>query len=134
MTDLLIMILSTLGAIFILISSIGIFRLPDFYTRLSITIKAATLGIGCILGAAAIHFSEFSITTKVFAIVFFLFITSPVAAFLIARTAYMTGIKLWNKSVIDELKDKYHCEESQESETKNAHHHRNTHKNDEHSD
>lgn len=134
MTDLLIMILSTLGAIFILISSIGIFRLPDFYTRLSITIKAATLGIGCILGAAAIHFSEFSITTKVFAIVFFLFITSPVAAFLIARTAYMTGVKLWNKSVIDELKDKYHCEESEESEVKTSHPNRNTHKNAGHSD
>lgn len=107
MIDLLIMILSTLGAIFILVASIGIFRLPDFYTRLSITIKAATLGIGCILAAAAIHFSEFSITTKVFAIIFFLFITSPVAAFLIARTAYISGVRLWNKSVVDELKGRY---------------------------
>lgn len=120
MTDILIMILSTLGAIFILIASIGIFRMPDFYTRLSITIKAATLGIGCILGAAAIHFSEFSITTKVFAIVFFLFITSPVAAFLIARTAYMTGIKLWNRSVIDELKDKYGFDDPKENEGRNV--------------
>ncbi|MCS4238785.1 monovalent cation/H(+) antiporter subunit G [Myroides odoratus] len=134
MTDLLIMILSTLGAIFILIASIGIFRMPDFYTRLSITIKAATLGIGCILGAAAIHFSEFSITTKVFAIVFFLFITSPVAAFLIARTAYMTGIKLWNKSVIDELKDKYGFDESCEIEEKNTNLNPNTNKNDEEKD
>ncbi|WHT37955.1 MULTISPECIES: monovalent cation/H(+) antiporter subunit G [Myroides] len=134
MTDLLIMILSTLGAIFILIASIGIFRMPDFYTRLSITIKAATLGIGCILGAAAIHFSEFSITTKVFAIVFFLFITSPVAAFLIARTAYMTGIKLWNKSVTDELKDKYGFDESCEIEEKNTCLNQSTNKNDEEKD
>ncbi|MDM1043835.1 monovalent cation/H(+) antiporter subunit G [Myroides sp. 1354] len=132
MTDLLIMILSTLGAIFILIASIGIFRMPDFYTRLSITIKAATLGIGCILGAAAIHFSEFSITTKVFAIVFFLFITSPVAAFLIARTAYMTGIKLWNKSVADELKDRYGFDEPCENEEKNTN--LNTNKNEEEKD
>ncbi len=107
MNDLLIMILSTLGAIFILIASIGMYRLPDFYTRLSITIKAATLGIGCILAAAAIHFAEFSITTKMFAIIFFLFITSPVAAFLIARTAYISGVRLWDKSVIDELKGRY---------------------------
>ncbi|WP_410878996.1 monovalent cation/H(+) antiporter subunit G [Myroides sp. DW712] len=130
MTDILIMILSTLGAVFILIASIGIFRMPDFYTRLSITIKAATLGIGCILGAAAIHFSEFSITTKVFAIVFFLFITSPVAAFLIARTAYMTGIKLWNKSVIDELRKRYGFDESCELEEKNTSSTVNTPKND----
>ncbi|KZE83547.1 monovalent cation/H(+) antiporter subunit G [Myroides marinus] len=107
MTDILIMILSTVGAIFVLISSIGIVRMPDFYTRLSITIKAATLGIGCILTAAAIHFAEFSTTTKVLAIVFFLFITSPVAAFLIARSAYISGIKLWKRSVVDELQDKY---------------------------
>lgn len=106
MTDLLILILSTLGAIFILIASIGILRMPDFYTRLSITIKAATLGLGCILGAAAIFFNEFSVTTKAFAIVFFLFITSPVAGFLIARTSYNIGVKLWHRSVLDELKDK----------------------------
>ncbi|MDR0229243.1 MAG: monovalent cation/H(+) antiporter subunit G [Flavobacteriaceae bacterium] len=107
MIDILIMILSTVGAIFVLIASIGIVRMPDFYTRLSITIKAATLGIGCILASAALHFSEFSTTTKVLAIVFFLFITSPVAAFLIARSAYISGIKLWNKSVVDELQDRY---------------------------
>ncbi|MGG5505453.1 MULTISPECIES: monovalent cation/H(+) antiporter subunit G [unclassified Myroides] len=134
MTDLLIMILSTLGAIFILIASIGIFRMPDFYTRLSITIKAATLGIGCILGAAAIHFAEFSITTKVFAIVFFLFITSPVAAFLIARTAYMTGVKLWNKSVIDELKDRYGFDDCKEMDAKNINATTNCEKNDEEKD
>lgn len=107
MTDILIMVLSTIGAVFILIASVGILRMPDFYTRLSITIKAGTLGIGCILGAAAIHFSEFSITTKVFAIIFFLFITSPVAAFQMARISYVTGIKLWSGTVMDELKGRY---------------------------
>lgn len=119
MTDVLIMILSTLGAIFILIASVGIFRMPDFYTRLSITIKAATLGIGCVLAAAAIHFADFSTTTKAFAIIFFLFITSPVAAFLIARTAYITGIKLWSKTLMDELKGRYDKNKPDDCEIKN---------------
>lgn len=120
MIDILILILSTLGALFILIASIGILRMPDFYTRLSITVKAATLGLGCVLAAAAIHFSEFSITTKVFAIVFFLFITSPVAAFLIARTGYVMGVPLWKKSVVDELKAQEILEnEENEEEPKN---------------
>jgi len=105
MIDILIMILSTLGALFILIASLGIYRMPDFYTRLSVTVKAVTLGVGCILGAVAIHFSDFSITTKVFAVIFFLFITSPVAAFMIARTAYAGKVKMWDKSVRDELKN-----------------------------
>ncbi len=104
MNDFLIMLFTTLGAIFILIAALGIYRMPDFYTRLSVTVKASTLGVGCILTAVAIHFSEFSITTKVLAVIFFLFITSPVAAFLIARSAYVSGIKLWDKSVRDELK------------------------------
>lgn len=94
-----------MGALFILIASLGIYRMPDFYTRLSVTVKAATIGVGCILGAAAFHFSDFSVTTKVFAIIFFLLITSPVAAYMIARTAYLSGVKLWEKSIRDELKD-----------------------------
>jgi len=113
MNDVLIVILSTLGALFILIASLGIYRMPDFYTRLSVTVKAVTLGVGCILGSVAIHFSDFSITTKVFAVIFFLFITSPVAAFLIARTAYASKVKMWDKSVRDELN------EANEEELKN---------------
>lgn len=103
MNDFLIIALTTLGAIFILIAALGIYRMPDFYTRLSVTVKASTLGVGCILAAVAVHFSEFSITTKVLAVIFFLFITSPVAAFSIARSSYVSGIKLWDKSVRDEL-------------------------------
>ncbi|WLD25059.1 monovalent cation/H(+) antiporter subunit G [Flavobacterium dauae] len=105
MNDLLIKILSTLGAVFVLIASFGVFKMPDFYSRLSVTIKAATLGIGCILIAATIHFSEFSVTTKAIAIIFFLFITSPVAGFLISKVAYITGTKLWKDSIIDELEN-----------------------------
>lgn len=105
MNDLLIKILCTIGALFILIAALGIYRMPDFYTRLSVTVKAGTIGVGCILAATAIYFYDFSVTTKVFAIVFFIFITSPVAAYMISRTAYISGIKLWDKSVVDELKD-----------------------------
>lgn len=107
MTNTIIMILSALGSIFILIAAIGILRMPDFYLRLSVTIKAATLGIGCLLGSAAIYFNEFSVTTKVFAIIFFLFLTAPVAGHIISRTAYKIGIPLWKFSVLDELKGKY---------------------------
>lgn len=97
--------LSTIGALFILIASIGIYRMPDFYTRLTVTIKAGTIGVGSVLLAVAIHFSEFSVLTRTFAVIFFIFITSPVGAFFIARTAYLNGVSLWSKSVRDELKE-----------------------------
>lgn len=105
MTELLIKILCTIGALFILIAALGIHRMPDFYTRLSVTVKAGTIGVGCILLAVSIYFFDFSVTTKVFAIIFFLFITSPVAAYMISRTAYVSGVKLWDKSIYNELED-----------------------------
>lgn len=95
MNDIIVMIMSTIGALFILIAAIGIVRMPDFYLRLSVTIKAATFGIGFILGAAALHFGEFEFTTKVFAIVLFLILTAPVGGHIIGRTAYITGTKIW---------------------------------------
>ena len=84
-TDIIIMVLCTLGAIFILIASLGIYRMPDFYTRLSVTVKASTMGVGFILIAAMIYFHDFSVTTKIISIIFFLYITSPVAAFMISK-------------------------------------------------
>lgn len=105
MTDSLIILFTTLGALFILISSYGIFKMPDFYTRLSVTVKAATLGIGCLLLASAIYFNAFGVTTKVISIIFFLFITSPVSGFILARAAYFSGVKLWENCLDDELKD-----------------------------
>lgn|SRR5690554_3118809 len=125
MIDALIIIFSTLGALFILIAALGVYRMPDFYTRLSVTVKAATIGVGCILGSAAFHFSDFAVTTKVFAVIFFLLITSPVGAFLIARVAYITGVKLWDKSIYDELKDNINNKankriEPEESEEENT--------------
>src|SRR5690554_5917374 len=115
MIDALIIIFSTLGALFILIAALGVYRMPDFYTRLSVTVKAATIGVGCILGAAAFHFSDFAVTTKVFAVIFFLLITSPVGAFLIARVAYITGVKLWDKSIHDELKGNFEKKPSEKT-------------------
>lgn len=105
MTDILIMILSGLGAIFILLASIGMLRMPDFYLRVSVTTKAVTLGSGLILIAATLYFQEIGVTSRVLAIILFLLLTAPVAAHLIGRAAYISGVKLWDKSVMDEMKD-----------------------------
>lgn len=105
MTDVLIMILSGLGAIFILLASIGMLRMPDFYLRVSVTTKAVTLGSGLILIAATLYFQEIGVTSRVLAIILFLLLTAPVAAHLIGRAAYISGVKLWDKSVMDEMKD-----------------------------
>ena len=107
MSNIIMMVLILIGTISILAASIGIVRMPDFYLRLSVTIKAATLGIGLMLIAASIFFDEVSVTTKVVAIIFFLFLTAPVGAHMIGRASYFIGVPLWKDSVIDELKGQY---------------------------
>lgn len=108
MTDILIVVLSSAGALFIFLAAIGVVRMPDLYLRISVTTKAATLGIGLVLLAAAIYFNDLSITTRVLAIILFMLLTAPVGAHMIGRASYFTGVKLWEKSGFDDLKGKYH--------------------------
>jgi multicomponent Na+:H+ antiporter subunit G len=107
MADIFIIILSTIGAIFVLLAAVGIVRMPDFYLRVSVTTKAATLGIGLILISAAIYFRDGSVTSRVIAIIMFLLLTAPVGAHMIGRTSYFIGTKLWDKSVMNELENQY---------------------------
>lgn len=110
MTDIIIAILSTIGAGAILVASIGILRMPDFYLRLSVTVKAATLGSGLLLLSAAIYFPQTSVTTKAIATIFFLILTAPVSGHMIGRAAYFIGTPLWKGTVRDDLEGMYDYE------------------------
>lgn len=107
MMNIFIGILSTIGAFAILFASIGVLRMPDFYLRLSVTVKAATMGVGVFLIAAAVVFPEAEVTAKAVAIIFFLLLTAPVAAHMIGRTAYRSGISIWKDTWIDDLDGNY---------------------------
>ncbi|AKP52207.1 monovalent cation/H(+) antiporter subunit G [Cyclobacterium amurskyense] len=108
MNEYLILFLSSLGALFILLAAVGLIRMPDLYLRISVTTKAATLGIGLLLISAAIYFNEIGITSRVLAIITFILLTAPVGAHMIGRASYFSGVKLWSKSKVDDLKGKYH--------------------------
>ncbi|MCM8635958.1 Na+/H+ antiporter subunit G [Accumulibacter sp.] len=82
--------LIVLGALFVLLGSVGLARLPDFLTRLHGPTKATTLGVGAILLASAIFFSSggsAAISLHELAILLFLFITAPITAHLLAKAA-----------------------------------------------
>ncbi|GAB2761114.1 MULTISPECIES: monovalent cation/H(+) antiporter subunit G [Bacteria] len=100
-------VLASLGSLFILLAAVGILRMPDTYLRMAVTTKAATLGIGLILIAAAVYFHDLSTTTRVVAIIVFILLTAPVGAHLIGKASYIAGNKLWERSVMDDLKGKY---------------------------
>lgn len=105
MSELLIALLLTVGALFALIAAIGIVRMPDFFMRLSATTKASTLGASFILCATAFYFNNPTITGKILAIIAFTILTTPVAAHMIGRAAWLSGVKLWKATVCDHLRD-----------------------------
>lgn len=53
-TDYIIAGLSLIGALFVLLAAVGIYRMPDTFLRISVTTKATTLGVGLILIALAV--------------------------------------------------------------------------------
>ena len=77
------------GALFALIDSIGLARLPDFYLRLHGPAKATTLGVGGIIVGSVIFFSSRSegLSLHELLIALFLFITAPVSGHIVAKAA-----------------------------------------------
>lgn len=107
-SDLFIVFLLLIGAFFSLIAAFGVIRFPDVYTRNHAASKSATLGVMCILLATFLYFlvEDGFFSSRLLLGIAFFFITAPVAGHLISRAAYHSGVKMWDKSVRDDLKDK----------------------------
>ena len=88
-SEFLVAALIVLGALFVLLGSVGLARLPDFPMRLHAPTLASTLGVGALLLASALYFSltRPGISLHEAAIGLFLFITAPVTAQLMALAA-----------------------------------------------
>lgn len=88
-------VLLVIGVAFTLIGSIGLVRLPDFYTRMHAPTKATTLGVSSILAAAVLVLPghPFALAAKAALVIVFLFLTAPIGAHMMARTARHGGIK-----------------------------------------
>ncbi|MBW3540217.1 MAG: monovalent cation/H(+) antiporter subunit G [Planctomycetes bacterium] len=93
------------GAFLSLLAAVGVLRMPDVYTRLQAAAKASTLGVGCLVLAAAIFFEGLGITTQALLIMGFLLLTTPVAAHMMGRAAYSAEVPAWERSVVDELQE-----------------------------
>ena len=106
MTELIDAVLLLIGMFFILVSSIGLLRMPDLMTRMHAATKAGTVGVGFVLLAVANHFATLSVVVEAIVIIIFLFSTAPVGAHLIGRAAYIIGVRLHNPKV-DELDAHY---------------------------
>ena len=81
--------LLAIGSFFVLVGSLGLAKLGDFYKRLHGPTKASTMGVGCILLASiAVHaLSSGGLSLRELLVTAFLFITAPVGALMMARAA-----------------------------------------------
>lgn len=96
-----------LGALLGVLSAVGILRMPDVYIRLQVASKASSLGVALLMLGVAVHFEELSVTVRALLVVVFLFLTSPVAAHVIGRAAYITGVPLASGTKPNELAGAY---------------------------
>ena len=95
--------LMVLGSFFAFVAALGVNRLPDFYMRTHAATKAGAFGAALMLGAAALHFGTIRAVITSFGIIFFFYLTAPVAAQTLSEAAYRQGVKFWPKTGRDQL-------------------------------
>ncbi len=102
MSNIVTIVLLIIGTAFALLAAVAVVRMPDLYTRMHGATKSATLGVGCMILATAIQFANTETTTVAILVVGFLFLTAPVAAHMIGRTAHRQRVPKWIGTVVDE--------------------------------
>ena len=83
------------GLFFTFVSTIGVLRLPDLYSRAHTASQADTLGAGFALAGVAIALGWNPTSIKTVLLLFFIFVTNPTAAHAISRAADEQGIEAW---------------------------------------
>ena len=107
LANILVVFFISVGVLFIIVTAIGLFRLPDLYTRTHAASKSATLGVMCILLGVFFHFwlIEGHMNARILLGILFIFITGPVGGHIMSRSSYIAGVKPWKGTVHDDLKE-----------------------------
>lgn len=111
-TEIIVSILVLIGTFFTLLSGIGVIRLRDVYSRMHAAGKSSTLGVVSLMMATLIFFipqGEFNF--KIFLAIIFVFMTAPLSALMINRSAYRTGVPLEKNTIDDDLKNAEHMKD-----------------------
>ena len=90
-------VLLGLGLFFMAVTAIGLVRLPDFFSRVHSVSKSETLGIALVLLGLIAHQGFDQTSLKLGLIALFVFITNPVAAHVLTRSAVRSGPMPWRR-------------------------------------
>jgi multicomponent Na+:H+ antiporter subunit G len=114
--DIVTVLIAVIGVFFMVVSGIGIYRLPDIYLRMHAAGKSATLGVTCILLAAGLHYGSWELFRMVLLIALF-YVTAPVATTTMARATYRTDLERSYVLNFDELAE---AKEKADAQSSNA--------------
>lgn len=102
MRDVITAALLVVGTILFISASIGLLRFPSPYARLHAASKATTLGLVCLVLAAAFQLTEPRYTAKLLIVVLFQVSTVPIASHVMARTAHRRRTPLSTPDAVNE--------------------------------
>ena len=87
--------LFVVGGFFLVVSTVGLLRLPDFFSRSHAVGKSETLGSLLILGGLAVHDGLGLESGKLFLIVILIAVTNPSGIHTLTRAALRKGVEVW---------------------------------------
>ena len=93
-------VVTSIGTIFLLIGSLGVFRMPDVYNRLQAGTKCTTLG--AFLTVVGVGIIEPAWIWKCLAIATFILATNPISNHALGRASRKSGVPLTERSVVDQ--------------------------------
>ena len=96
-------IVTGIGTAFLLVGSLGVFRMPDVYNRLQAGTKCTTLG--AFLTIIGVGIMEPQWFWKALAIAVFILATNPISNHALGRASRKIGVPLCDRSVVDMAED-----------------------------
>ena len=95
--DILSWIAMAIGAFFVVVGGLGIWRMPDLFSRMHPAGIIDTTGAGFILLGLLLQSDDWLVSVKLVLIFLFLIFTSPVATYALAHAALLDGVKPWTR-------------------------------------
>jgi multicomponent Na+:H+ antiporter subunit G len=81
------------GGFFVFVGGLGLFRMPDFYTRIHAASLTDTMGAGMILLGLMLQAGWSLNSGKLLMILIFIFFTSPTSTHALAKAALFAGVR-----------------------------------------
>lgn len=105
MREVIVIALAVIGLAFSLSGAVGIWRMPDVYSRIQCSSKTITMGalpvlIALVVGEGPIS----SYGGRALLVAVLLLVLNPVASHALARAAYKSGVPMWPGAVTDEVR------------------------------